>query len=1049
MQHFEGKRLWSVALVVALIIFFGSETAIAQVGSAGIRGVVRDASGAVIPGVELTVTNVDTNQQRVLVSNEFGLYSAPGLQRGNYEVTAELPGFQRFVSRGIVLTVGSEVAVDVVLQVGEITQAIEVTAIAQQVQTTTSDMSELVDSTTMRELPLNGRNYAALALLQPGVTDMAQAISTGSNAGTIGHGLRFSVNGARYTDNAFMLDGQNIQDFFNSTPSNAGGETLGVDALEEFEVKTANYSAEYAKATGGVISAVTKSGTNQLRGSAFWFLRNDNLDAANFFDNREGIAKPEFKRNQFGATLGGPIVPNQTFFFFSYEGVRQNQGNNVRQVVPTTDAINGLIDGVQYEIAPEVVPYLNLYFPNRPNGDILSRGRGEYFALQTQTRRNDNYVAKVDHQFSDATSLSVRYTIDDGLERSPSGRLAIRTEPVRNQFANIQLQHIFSPEVLNTIRIGYNRSVPGFSQESLSDIPESIHVNTRGTEPIINVSGFTGSGFDVRRPRSFVMNMFDVEDTLSITRGRHQLKIGGNIQWHQYNVLSTLAGGGLYVFTSFPNFVRARPRFLRSATNWADFYRGFRHELVGLYVQDDWRATDRLTLNLGVRWETFTPVDEVNGKVSNLYDFFDAELTVGEQMYQNETLLNFAPRVGLAWDIFGDGSTAVRAAGGIFYPHVLSNAYRQPGVSNPPFGARPTYFDAVFPRDSRLDDPFEANAVFSIPNEYDTARVYQWNLGVQRQLPGGMILDLGYVGSRGTHLQQANVADDANTPFPEIVNGRSYWRPGLTDADRRNPNFSGIVAVFLDGESYYHGLTLSLRRRLQAGLQFQLAHTYSHSIDTSSAQWSSGLSGGSVRQDAWDTSLQRGSSNYDMRHNFSGNLLYDLPGLANATGVAGALLNGWQLSNILSLRTGLPFQVSVDGPPDRDGDLVSRNYFPDLAPGFTADQIVTGDIDRFINPDAFLLPEPGFKGNMGRNILRGKGFFNVDMALKKQFEVREGVVLQFRAEAFNVLNHTNFSLPTNTEIFQGSRFATPVDVAEVTSTVNRARQIQFGLKLTW
>ena len=391
----------------------------------------------------------------------------------------------------------------------------------------------------------------------------------------------------------------------------------------------------------------------------------------------------------------------------------------------------------------------------------------------------------------------------------------------------------------------------------------------------------------------------------------------------------------------------------------------------------------------------------------------------------------------------------MRAAGGVFYPHVLSYAYRQSGVSNPPFGARPTYFDAVFPRDSRLDDPFEANAVFSIPNEYDTARVYQWNLGVQRQLPGGMILDLGYVGSRGTHLQQANVADDANTPFPEIVNGRSYWRPGLTDADRRNPNFSGVVAVFLDGESYYHGLTLSLRRRLQAGLQFQLAHTYSHSIDTSSAQWSSGLSGGSVRQDAWDTSLQRGSSNYDMRHNFSGNLLYDLPGLANATGVAGALLNGWQLSNILSLRTGLPFQVSVDGPPDRDGDLVSRNYFPDLAPGFTADQIVTGDIDRFINPDAFLLPEPGFKGNMGRNILRGKGFFNVDMALKKQFEVREGVVLQFRAEAFNVLNHTNFSLPSNTEIFQGSRFATPVDVAEVTSTVNRARQIQFGLKLTW
>lgn len=1055
-MRYTGLR---AAIAVAVLFFFlDTGTALAQVGTAGIRGVVRDESGAVIPGVEVTIRNTDTGVERILVTNEVGLYVAPGLNVGNFEVSASLAGFQTFRTSGIVLTVGVERVVDVVLRVGQVGEVVEITATAQQVQTTQSDVSELVTGATVVELPLNGRNYVALALGQPGVIATAQASAqSSSNSRTVGAGLRFNVNGARFEDNSFTLDGQNTQDFFNGAPASAGGETLGVDALQEFEVKTANYSAEYSKAAGGVVSAVTKSGTNDVHGSAFWFLRNDNLDAANFFDNAFGNQKPEFKRNQFGATVGGPIVQNKTFFFGAYEGVRQALGRTERLIVPTDAALRGLVDGVQYTIHPWSQRYIDAgFWPNRSNGASLSGGRGEFFTTFNDIQRNDYMLARVDHQFSNDTSLSVRYTIDDGGLTVPNGNLTTLIDDVRNQFANIQLQHIFSPTTLNTFRGGYNRSFPDYTQTAM-DSPRDLHLNTRGVQGPVNVSGFAAIGTDRPRPRGFVFNLFDVADTLSLTRGRHALKIGGNLERHQYNTSSNDVSPGEAVFASWVDFLQGRIQQATSALNSADVIRGYRQTLIGMFIQDDWKATDRLTINAGLRYETLTAPTEQHNRISNLRDFFDTEFTRDETVFANESKLNFAPRLGLAWDIFGDGSTALRAAGGVFYPQILGNTYRKSGTFNPPYGGVPTFFGPV--RGGTLTWPFAPTifdaqpageaAAENFPFNHPQPTTYQWNMSLQRQLPWGLILAAGYVGGRATHLVgniEGGGSSGANTPFPSaIIDGVEYREPGLP---RRNPNFGPIGVVTFNGESYYNGGTLSLRRQFQRGLQFQVGHTYGHSIDTGSGAWNAGWQTGTAVANKWDTKMERGHSNFDVRHNFTANVLYDLPVMADLGPIAGGLLNGWQLSSIVALRTGNPFNVEVDGAADRDRDLNSTSGRPDLAPGANSNPII-GDPRKWFDVSAFTLPRPGFYGNLGRNTLRAAGFSNLDLALKKLFPVRENVDVQFRAEFFNLLNHANFSIPAQRQIWRTRSFTLNEDAGLVTSTVNTARQIQFGLKLLW
>jgi hypothetical protein len=665
-------------------------------------------------------------------------------------------------------------------------------------------------------------------------------------------------------------------------------------------------------------------------------------------------------------------------------------------------------------------------------------------------------LSRVDHQFSANTSLSVRYTIDDGRLTTPNGNLTTLIDDVRNQFANIQLQHLFSPATLNTIRGGYNRSFPDYNQTAM-DSPKDLHLNTRGVQGPINVSGFTAIGTDRPRPRGFVFNLFDVADTLSLTRGSHAIKIGGNFEKHQYNTSSNDVSVGEAVFASWTDFLQGRIQQATSALNSADVIRGYRQTLLGMFIQDDWKATDRLTINAGVRYETLTAPTEHHNRISNLRDFFDTQFTRDETVFANESKLNFAPRLGIAWDIFGDGSTALRAAGGVFYPQILGNTYRKSGTFNPPYGGVPTLFGTF--RGGTLTWPFAPSvwdtqpagqaAAEHFPFEHPQPTTYQWNVSLQRQLPGGLVIAAGYVGGRGNNLVgniEGGGSSGSNTPFPSaIIDGREYRAPGLP---RRNPNFGPIGAITFNGESYYQGGTLSLRRAFQSGLQFQVSHTYGHSIDTVSGAWNAGWNNGTNVVNKWDTKMERGSSNFDVRHNFTANVLYDLPVVANAAPIVGGLINGWQLSGIVALRTGNPFNVYYAEAGDRNRDLNSTNGRPDLRPGANPNPIL-GDPTKWFDISSFMLPPEGFYGNLGRNTLRADGFQNVDLALKKLFSVSENVDVQFRAEFFNVLNHANFSAPSETTIWEGRNLTVNEDAGTVTSTVNTARQIQFGLKLIW
>ena len=677
----DSKSLWAVTLI---ILFWSPLWAFSQVSSASLQGTVTDQSEASIPGVEVTVTNVDTGSDRTVITDDAGRYRAPQLAIGNYEVKAELIGFRTAVRSGINLTVGQQAVVDITLEIGEISEVVEVTGLASLVNTTSSEISGLVDSKTMRDLPLNGRNYVSLALLQTGVTFSGRLAPSGGST-IAGPGLRFQVNGTRFDQNAFVLDGQDIQDTFNATPSTGGGESLGVDTLQEFEVKTSNYSAEYSKAAGAVINAVTKSGTNEIHGSAFWFHRNDNLDASNFFDNSFSVKKPEFKRHQFGATIGGPIVQNQTFWFFGYEGLREGLGLARRFTVPTDDAKRGLVDGVQIPISPLIQPYVDNLFPFSVNGDTFSGGRGEFFVSRTDVKRDDFVVGKVDHQFSDTHSANFRYNLVDGVFTVPGGTIVASALPTINQYLSASLQSIISPTLLNSFTFGFNRSrLTDADDFQLTDLPESLNYTGYDSTGQLSTSGFSSLGKGTLRPRDFLLRLYDVRDTVNITRGNHQFKLGGTFQLFQTDTNNSLWNKGSYSFSNWPNFLQAIPRTFLGADPDLDFFRNFRQKLFGLFLQDDFKLSPHLTLNLGLRYEIITAPTETDGKLANLRSILAETITEGEPYYENPRK-NIAPRIGFAWDLFGDGKTSLRGGGGMFHAQILANQYRFMASGNPPF----------------------------------------------------------------------------------------------------------------------------------------------------------------------------------------------------------------------------------------------------------------------------------------------------------------------------------------------------------------------------
>ena len=1030
----------AVVLVIALLVSVVSASA---QSTASISGRVLDERGEAVIDARVILRNVRTNISRLEMTDAFGRYGFAELAPGSYEVAADQAGFARELRQGIVLTVGQNAIVNFDLKAGAVSEVVVVRGDAPLVNTTSSEVSALVNSTTIESLPLNGRDLFQLATLQIGVVNMSSLIADPIKSGPAE--VQMAINGCRQNFNLFLLDGTSINDFVNGTPSSFAGGFAGIDGVEEFQVMTSDYKAEYGGAGGGVISVVTKSGSNEFHGTGYEFLRNSGFDARNFFDL---ATVPAFRRNQFGGAIGGPIKINKTFFFVNYEGLRQTLGETQRFAVPTQAATESA--------SPLIKPYLNLY--PTPNGPDVGGGEAYYIRDTPQKTADDHLVVRVDHQLK-KDSLFARYLFDESNQVSPSNVIQNTTDDGRGQFLGLGETHIFSPVLLNSFRFGFNRTRADGTLQNVVAVPSSL-VFVPGAKTLGDIIIFGGPAAlsdNLYYPRPIVLNNLEYTDQAAYSRGAHQLEFGFTGRRMQENALSNDAADGAYIFPSYASFLLAQPSlFFAPFPQSADVYRGIRENLFAFYAQDDWKISRRLTLNLGLRYEPITVPTEVNGKISNMRNpNTDKTSTVGYPFFVNPSIKNFAPRVGFAWDVFGNGNTSLRGGFGVFYQNPVPNDVRYPMSQQPPFFKAGIDFFPPVP----FPDAFGAigaDVLHLVPiqiYEYNPKPTYvmQWNIAIERQIGWGATVHFGYAGSAGVHLL-TNGDVNTSASYTILPNGEKFFPP---NAPARNPNFGGPISEYrFNGNSSYNALQVSVQRRLANGLQFQSSYTYSHSIDDAS-DGLGGLLGNSLQypQDAYNLAAEKASSIFDIRHDFAAAVTYELPFKAGpkyggrAVKLGGAIVAGWQLNMIFSARSGLPFTPAIGSfNNSRDGNTADYAERPNYAPGFSG-SVVTGNPAHYINLNAFALAPAGQYGNVGRNVLVGPGLFTTDLSLfKTLFSVGDRFKAQFRAEAFNVLNRGNFALPADTTVItQGG--VVPPDSGVITSTVTPSRQLQFALKL--
>jgi outer membrane receptor protein involved in Fe transport len=1040
------RTVCGVILAAAALVAVPSQ---AQTVGARIQGTITDSSGQPIPAAHVMVRNVGTGDTRELLTEPDGRYHAPLLPPGEYEVKASHTGFQTVDRRGIRLTVGQDAVVNIRLEVGRMAEELVVDADVSRVNLTSGAVSGLVGEQEIRDLPLNGRSFQQLALLQTGV----QAALTAGNDVVGGRTPKISINGARPEHNNFLLDGTDINNVYNKTPGSAAGVLLGVEAVREFQVLTNAYSAEFGRSAGGVINAVTRSGTNDFHGSAFEFHRNSALDARNFFDP-PSQPKPDFTRHQFGAVLGGPITKDRTFFFAAYEGLIERLGVTGVTAVPDDNARRGVLPGGRtITLHPAVPAYLDL-FP-RANGRSLGGGAAEYLFSQTQPTDEHFFQARVDHRLSPRDTLFLRVTHDRGdVNRIPANKPPISNieEGTRNTYVTVEQQHTFSPSLLNLFRVGLNRSVSLADNVRTVNIPASMSWLPGEPFGYFTIGGLvTEMAGDFRLPRDDYLNNWQLGNTLIWTRGRHSARFGFQAQYLQFDQNTTSQKGGIVTFTNLENFLLGRPSNVDFAVpGLIDPQRKYRQWLFAGFVQDDIRLGARLMANVGLRYEVVTVPTEADGKISNLRSVTDRALTVGDPWHENPSLGNLAPRVGIAWDPFGGGRTSVRAGFGLFHDEILPKYYFFSGSLNPPFTTRTTIANPPFPNVVANFNPnaFIRAQLQTTNFELDTPYIMQFNLGVQRSL-GDWDVTVGYVGSRGKNLIRLG---DANLAPETMVDGRKVYQPQL---GRRNPSFTGIWQRMTDAESFYNSAQLSLQKRFSHGWRAQVSYTFSRTVDNASGINSQDFS--SVVQynlDWYDLDRDRGLAPFHAKHNLTFNWTWDLPMARSASGLTAALLKGWQLNNITTVRSGHPFTVQMDF--NRSGNLntvsFSRHERPDVKPGCSNNPILGGP-DRYWDVNCFQLPPVNQRGDLGRNTLVGPRLVAVDLSLVKSFELGEGRRLQFRAEAFNLPNHPNFAVPSGRTAFTGvAADGSPIVAptwGRITSTVTTSRQIQLGLKLSF
>ncbi len=1036
-------------MVIRLIVLaaFSTVAILAQTVGASLQGVVTDPSGAVVPKSAIEIRNVHTGDRKSVASDDAGRYREPLLPPGEYEIRASAPGFQTLVRKGLTLAVGQDAVVNLSLEIGQTTGVITVAADAARINLASGALSGLVETRQMRDLPLNGRSFQQLALLQPGV---AASLASGNDV-VGGRTPKISINGTRPEHSSFLLDGTDINNVYNKTPGSVAGVLLGVEAVQEFQVLTNSYSAEFGRSAGGVINAITRSGTNIFHGSAFEFLRNSAIDAKNFFDPHVKPIPP-FKRNQFGGSLGGPLRRDRTFFFGAYESLVERLGISGVTNVLTADARRGILPGGRVVTLNSAIPrYNDLLFP-LPNGRDLGGGIAEYLFSPAQPTIEHFFQGRVDHRFSSADSLFARFTFSNGnVDRVPPNKAPVvfTKERSRNQYLTIEEEHLFSSRFLNTIRLSFARSTQEADNVRLLNArPEDSFIPGEPSGYVTITGVVTEQGGDYRLPRLDRLNNYQLQNNAFWTRGAHGLRFGGAYQRIQFNQNTTSQRGGILVFPNLETWLTGRPSNVDFAVaGKIDPVRGYRQHLAALFFQDDIRLRPHLTLNLGVRYEMTTVPTEVHGKISNLRAISDPRVTIGAPWHTNPHKKNFAPRAGIAWDPFRTGKTSVRAGFGIFDDLIFPRYYFFSGSLNPPFTTRTSLANPPFPNVVANFDPNATIRAQLQTVEFRLARPYvmQFNTSVQRSFPGNLDLTVGYAGSRGIHLIRlgdANLAPDAS------VNGVKVYNPA---AGRRNPNFTGVWQRITDAQSFYNALQVSVVRRFAQGLRAQLSYTFARSVDDASGINSQDFGNGiQYGMDWYDRKMDRGLSSFFAKHVLVFNWTWDLPFAQSSKGVTAALLRGWQVNNITSIQGGNPFTVRLGF--NRSGNLnttsFSQHERPNVKPGYTNNPILGGP-DRYWDINAFELQPVNTRGNLGRNTLIGPGLFAFDLSAAKSWNLRERTSLQFRGEIFNLPNHPNFAVPSGQIALTNAAGAVSPTWGRITSTVTTSRQVQLGLKLTF
>jgi hypothetical protein len=1133
----------SFAIAIALVFsLFVAVSGDAQVTGATLSGTITDPSGAVIAGAQVSIKNTATDITKDTITDSAGFYTLPNLPAGNYDIKVTAAGFTTAVESGLTLAVGAQQSLNIPMKVGQTSQTVQVSEAAPQIDLTSSALTGQVESQTVLDLPLNGRDWTSLATLHPGVALIEEQMDYSTSArGNRGFGAELTISGQRTTTNNYRLDGISVNDYANSGPGNVIGAALGVDAIQEFSVLTGGFPAEYGKAAGGVVNAITKSGTNAFHGDVYEFLRNSAFDSRDYFSRTANTPLATFRRNQFGAAAGGPIIKDKTFIFGDYEGMRQTKGITSTIKVPSLAARAGrLADGTTVAVDPAATAAFRMYptpTPGTTNGD-----KALFINSGVQKVPENFYTFRVDHRFSANDSLGGTYLFDNTYFDQPDAfNNDILHSQTRRQTVVLQESHTFSPSVLNAARVGYSRT-------HVVNVNPTTAVNPAATDPALGTAGQNAPEINIRGGFTrmpggvgtgsyylHTFNNYQFYDDAFWTHGNHTVKFGGGVERMQYAFEAFQNQGGLWTFGSLTDFLTNNAIHFEEGIPKAISPRELRQTLFGGYVQDDWRFRPNLTLNIGLRYEMTTVINDAQGKITSLVNISDPAPRCGKQFtspilgslpggscgsvgpyYANPTTRNFEPRIGFAWDPFRDGKTSVRGGFGIYDVLPLPGYFLlQENQSGPfmifssvdaPAGSTTSFLTGQFPTQGEpilVSPPAGIKpgklATSTIETHPHRNYVEEWNLNVQRQITSTLSLTAGYVGSHGVH--NLTRGDDGNmTQGVETSAGLLFpcGAPILADGSctpgnnaagttaQINPTNGIIRYIYWNTNSQYNALGVNLIKRMSHGLQFQFAYTWGKSLDASSS---------TIAGDTFEQGLNslyyfapkslRGPSDFNVAHTVAVNALWAVPTPQSFTGFAKTALGGWQMGGIVKYNSGVPTTPIIGGDPMGLGNGGADQFgIPNLIPGCNPiNHNYGGTSPVYINANCYTPPTapasfasqcgdfPGaatpppsgrvycanLLGNAGRNSITGPHLVNVDFSVVKNTaipRISETFNIQFRAEIFNIFNHSNFLPPepvngtAGAQVLNQDGSLTP-GTGGIDTLSTQPRDVQFALKVIW